>query len=112
MPPEAVDLVSRLLQYSPNLRCTAVSGNTHDTRLVPSISALYLREEQRVKTCESFIQVDALVHPFFDEIRDPNTRLPNGRFLPPLFDFKPHGKFHTYCSSSHQTVQFLFKSVT
>lgn len=26
MPPEAVDLVSRLLQYSPNLRCTAVSG--------------------------------------------------------------------------------------
>lgn len=26
MPPEAVDLVSRLLQYSPNLRCTAVSN--------------------------------------------------------------------------------------
>ncbi|OAY73544.1 Glycogen synthase kinase- MsK-3 [Ananas comosus] len=25
MPPEAVDLVSRFLQYSPNLRCTAVS---------------------------------------------------------------------------------------
>lgn len=25
MPPEAVDLVSRLLQYSPTLRCTAVS---------------------------------------------------------------------------------------
>lgn len=25
MPPEAIDLVSRLLQYSPNLRCTAVS---------------------------------------------------------------------------------------
>lgn len=25
MPPEAVDLVSRLLQYSPNLRSTAVS---------------------------------------------------------------------------------------
>jgi kinase len=27
MPSEAVDLVSRLLQYSPNLRCTAVSIN-------------------------------------------------------------------------------------
>ena len=26
MPPEAVDLVSRLLQYSPNLRCNAVSA--------------------------------------------------------------------------------------
>ncbi|CAA6663641.1 unnamed protein product [Spirodela intermedia] len=57
MPPEAVDLVSRLLQYSPNLRCTAL---------------------------------EALIHPFFDELRDPNTRLPNGRFLPPLFNFKPH----------------------
>ncbi|KAL2460683.1 Shaggy-related protein kinase alpha [Abeliophyllum distichum] len=57
MPPEAVDLVSRLLQYSPNLRCTAL---------------------------------DALTHPFFDELRDTNTRLPNGRFLPPLFNFKPH----------------------
>jgi hypothetical protein len=25
MPPEAIDLASRLLQYSPSLRCTAVS---------------------------------------------------------------------------------------
>ncbi|XVE89514.1 hypothetical protein DITRI_Ditri20bG0002700 [Diplodiscus trichospermus] len=57
MPPEAVDLVSRLLQYSPNLRCTAL---------------------------------EALIHPFFDELRDPNARLPNGRFLPPLFNFKAH----------------------
>ncbi|KAH7285074.1 hypothetical protein KP509_33G011400 [Ceratopteris richardii] len=56
MPPEAVDLVSRLLQYSPNLRFTAL---------------------------------EACVHPFFDELRDPDTRLPNGRPLPPLFDFKP-----------------------
>ncbi|KAH0927820.1 hypothetical protein HID58_020076 [Brassica napus] len=57
MPPEAVDLVSRLLQYSPSLRCGAL---------------------------------DALIHPFFDELRDPNARLPNGRFFPPLFNFKPH----------------------
>ncbi|KAG2624445.1 hypothetical protein PVAP13_3KG130000 [Panicum virgatum] len=57
MPAEAVDLVSRLLQYSPKLRSTAL---------------------------------EALIHPFFDELRDPNTRLPNGRFLPPLFNFKPH----------------------
>lgn len=57
MPPEAVDLVSRLLQYSPNLRSTAL---------------------------------EALTHPFFDELRDPNTRLPNGRPLPPLFNFKAH----------------------
>lgn len=55
MPPEAIDLTSRLLQYSPNLRCTAL---------------------------------DACAHPFFDELREPNVRLPNGRPLPPLFNFK------------------------
>ncbi|MCL7022599.1 hypothetical protein MKW94_015779 [Papaver nudicaule] len=43
MPPEAVDLVARLLQYSPNLRSTAVT----------------------------------IAHP-------------NGRLLPPLFNFKPY----------------------
>jgi len=55
LPPEAVDLVSRFLQYSPNLRCTAL---------------------------------EACMHPFFDELRDPSTRLPNGRPLPPLFNFR------------------------
>ncbi|KAK1316595.1 Shaggy-related protein kinase alpha [Acorus calamus] len=35
-------------------------------------------------------RLEALLHPFFDELRDPNTRLPNGRYLPPLFNFKPH----------------------
>jgi serine/threonine protein kinase len=29
---------------------------------------------------------DALAHPFFDELRSPGTRLPNGAPLPPLFD--------------------------
>ncbi|KAL9267875.1 Shaggy-related protein [Drosera capensis] len=29
MPPEAVDLVSRMLQYSPNLRCTALDACAH-----------------------------------------------------------------------------------
>ncbi|KAI5068473.1 hypothetical protein GOP47_0016818 [Adiantum capillus-veneris] len=54
-PPEAIDLVSRLLQYSPNLRLTAL---------------------------------EACAHSFFDELRDPAMRLPTGRPLPPLFDFK------------------------
>lgn len=56
MPPEAVDLVSRLLQYSPTLRCTAL---------------------------------EACAHPFFDSLREPNACLPNGRPLPPLFNFTP-----------------------
>ncbi|KAL0085896.1 glycogen synthase kinase GKS2 [Phycomyces blakesleeanus] len=31
--------------------------------------------------------IKLLVHPFFDELRHPDTRLGNGKSLPPLFDF-------------------------
>lgn len=31
----------------------------------------------------------AMTHPFFDELRDPATVLPNGRPLPPLFNWLP-----------------------
>ncbi|KAJ3338541.1 regulator of ime2 [Gonapodya sp. JEL0774] len=54
--PEAIDLISRTLEYTPQTRLTAV---------------------------------EALVHPFFDELRQPGIRLPNGRDLPDLFDFTP-----------------------
>jgi serine/threonine protein kinase len=52
-PPMAIDLVCRLLDYTPA------------TRLTP---------------------LEACAHAFFDELRDPDTRLPNGP-LPPLFNF-------------------------
>lgn len=39
------------------------------------------------------LQLEACAHPFFDELRDPETRLPNGRELPPLFNFTPQGKY-------------------
>nr|GEY04972.1 shaggy-related protein kinase epsilon-like [Tanacetum cinerariifolium] len=35
------------------------------------------------------LKLEACIHPFFNELRDPSTRLPNGRPLPPLFNFKP-----------------------
>lgn len=35
--------------------------------------------------------MEACVHPFFDELRNPNIRLPNGNLPPPLFDFTPEG---------------------
>lgn len=42
--------------------------------------------------------IEALCHPFFDELRDPNTKLPDSRHqnapardLPPLFNFTRHG---------------------
>ena len=53
--PEAVDLMSKLLVYTPTKRLTPLQ---------------------------------ACAHQFFDELRDPNTRLPNAK-LPPLFDFTP-----------------------
>jgi glycogen synthase kinase 3 beta len=52
-PPMAIDVVCRLLDYTPA------------TRLTP---------------------LEACSHAFFDELRDPETRLPNGP-LPPLFNF-------------------------
>jgi hypothetical protein len=33
--------------------------------------------------------LEACAHPFFDELRQPGTVLPNGRPLPPLFNFSP-----------------------
>jgi glycogen synthase kinase 3 beta len=64
--PNAIDLISRLLEYTPTQRLSAI---------------------------------DAMVHPFFDELRDPNTRLPDSRHatgsskdLPVLFDFSHHGQ--------------------
>ncbi|XP_073982048.1 glycogen synthase kinase-3 beta-like isoform X6 [Rhodnius prolixus] len=53
-PAEAIELVSRLLEYTPSSRISPLQ---------------------------------ACAHPFFDELREPNTRLPNGRSLPPLFNF-------------------------
>lgn len=34
------------------------------------------------------LQLEACSHCFFDDLRDPSARLPNGRPLPPLFNFK------------------------
>lgn len=37
--------------------------------------------------------LEACAHAFFDELRQPNTRLPSGRDLPLLFNFSPVGQF-------------------
>lgn len=56
IPPEALDLVGKLLVYTPPHRLTAI---------------------------------ESLGHEFFDELRKPGTRLPNGGALPPLFNWTP-----------------------
>ncbi|KAI9049555.1 hypothetical protein LZ554_006582 [Drepanopeziza brunnea f. sp. 'monogermtubi'] len=60
----AIELISRLLEYTPTERLSAI---------------------------------DAMIHPFFDELRDPSTRFPDSRHpngpvkdLPTLFDFSRH----------------------
>ncbi|GAB7357790.1 hypothetical protein MBLNU459_g0609t2 [Dothideomycetes sp. NU459] len=62
--PNAIDLISKLLEYTPTQRLSAI---------------------------------DAMVHPFFDELRDPSTRFPDSRHsggatkdLPELFNFTHH----------------------
>ncbi|RPB16127.1 Pkinase-domain-containing protein [Morchella conica CCBAS932] len=60
---EAIDLISRLLEYTPTQRLSAI---------------------------------EAMCHPFFDDLRDPATKLPDSRGsggvrdLPRLFDFTRH----------------------
>lgn len=61
--PESLDLISRLLEYTPTFRFTAI---------------------------------EALTHPFFDELRYPETRMPNGAPLPPLFNFSAMGKTSSF----------------
>lgn len=56
-PTEAMELVARLLEYTPSFRMTPLQ---------------------------------ACAHSFFDELREQGTRLPNGRELPPLFNFTEH----------------------
>jgi glycogen synthase kinase 3 beta len=36
-----------------------------------------------------FSPYEAMTHTFFDELRDPATVLPNGKPLPPLFNWLP-----------------------
>lgn len=62
----AIDLISKLLEYTPTQRLSAI---------------------------------EAMGHPFFNELRDPNAKLPDSRHsggatkdLPTLFDFSHHGR--------------------
>jgi glycogen synthase kinase 3 beta len=57
--PEAIDMISKLLEYTPSARLSAVQ---------------------------------AMIHPFFDELRQEDARMPNGRDFPPLFNFTREGE--------------------
>jgi glycogen synthase kinase 3 beta len=55
---ECLDMIGKLLDYTPTNRLTAI---------------------------------EAMTHPFFDELRQPGVKLPNGRDLPELFNFSALG---------------------
>ena len=40
--------------------------------------------------------IQAMCHTFFDELRLPETRMPSGRILPPLFNFTRLGKIRIH----------------
>ena len=65
-----------------------------DTNAIELISCLL-----EYTPTERLSAIDAMVHPFFDELREPSTRFPDSRHpngpvkdLPTLFDFSRHGK--------------------
>jgi serine/threonine protein kinase len=47
---------------------------------------------------------DAMAHPFFDELREPSTQLPNGKPLPPLFDFSAEEREYLSAALLQQLV--------
>jgi len=61
--PEAIDLVAKLLEYTPGARFSAV---------------------------------EAMIHPFFDELRVEGARMPNGKDFPLLFDFTREGELDIF----------------
>ena len=53
--------------------------------------------------------LEALLHPFFDELRDKNTKLPNGNPLPDLFDFSKEETSSTSPDIIDQLVPAWYK---
>lgn len=64
--PEAIDLVSKLLEYTPEARLSAV---------------------------------EAMCHPFFDELRQEGAKMPNGKEFPALFNFTREGECRRFAPS-------------
>lgn len=60
------------------------------------------------------LQLEACAHPFFDELREPNARLPNNRPLPPLFNFKQevHIRILSICAEYACPLVIRFKMMS
>jgi len=56
---------------------------------VPSIAIDFIKSVLTYDPEKRLSPIKAILHPFFDELRDQNTKLPNGNNLPDLFNFTP-----------------------
>ena len=45
---------------------------------------------------------EALAHGYFDELRDPDLRLPNGNLIPDLMDFSPEER--SFCKPEIMSI--------
>jgi glycogen synthase kinase 3 beta len=55
--------------------------------------------------------VEAMVHPFFDELRVEGARMPNGKEFPLLFDFTREGELYLQCRYARLLTLFAELSV-
>lgn len=54
---------------------------------VPEVAISFVKSQLQYVPQYRTKALQALTHPFFDELRDPSTKLENGKPLPPLFNF-------------------------
>lgn len=92
--PECMDLLSRLLVYKPADRITAVE-----------VGCCRCISFSRRLSPPGLVTPQCLTHPYFDELVDPSTRLPDGSPLPPLFDFSEHGQ----CSAASSMFRLVMR---
>lgn len=58
----------------------------------PEDAIAFITKTLQYEPLKRLTAFQALADPFFDELRDPNVKMMNGKELPNLFDFSRHGK--------------------
>ena len=84
-PANAVDLVAQFLKYDPKARVDPFDVSP------PFFRAFFAFLGGASGIPDGTRRAQALAHPFFDELREANARLPNGKSLPNLFNFTDGG---------------------
>lgn len=75
---------------SPSLTPCTFGVQVFRPRTPPEAIALCSRLLEYTPTAR-LTPLEACAHSFFDELRDPNVKLPNGREKPSLFNFTTQG---------------------